>query len=261
MSPNNLKRVAAAIREIRKFYETGRASLQDHPGAGPYRGWSIQEGARRLGISPEHLRKAREFAKPAEGYTPEEVKALCASMREHQQPLGTSHVICLLAVAKDHREDLQRQVIEGGWSVSKLKQAIRLEHGSRKQGGRRPYIPKDREEFLAQLESECVSWRRWYVAAQNVYGGEGRLVLKTLPQRMQKALRETSTSIKGLLTKVSAELARANPGRMSPVESPPQKQGKQARPSPRKDRQSGAKGRSRKANAVSPLGLDLDINL
>ena len=161
--PDESEAVDRALARIKAFYERGRESLAEWPArdmkpAG-------ERGTRERVQFSEWERKARQFAHPERGYTPAELEALCTACRKAKFAMGTTHVIRLLTVTpRRGRAAMQRKVIAGRWSVSRLEREVR-KFGPRRGGGRRRDVPDDKILLLAQLGTMLRSWRRWHDAA------------------------------------------------------------------------------------------------
>src|SRR6185436_18409035 len=103
----------------------------------------------RWDVNPDTLRKARQFADPVEGYTAKELKELCVlidqvqSCQDPRLPLFTkTHVIRLLSVrSRTQRKHLQQKAVRQAWSIAQLKGEIAKRYGTRREGGRRRYLP------------------------------------------------------------------------------------------------------------------------
>jgi hypothetical protein len=171
------RQVAAAVRAVRDLYTVGRQSLAARPGRGPYGERAAEDEARRAGLHPDTLRKARAFADPVTGgYTPGELDELCRAVRVSWETFtargarfGRTHVLRLLGVPKagGRRAAVQRAMFACGWSTAELEAAIarrqrrrREAEGRRRAGGRRPGVGDDRRGLLARLGVLCESWRR-----------------------------------------------------------------------------------------------------
>ena len=116
---------------------------------------------------------------------------------------------------KRERSALQKEAIENGWSFSRLDSEIARRYGPRREGGRRPRIPKDLTGFLTQVEGSCVAWERWHEElSRNPKEGEARHVLVTdLSKTLQDRIKVALEGIKGLHGAVSQALKKQVPGR------------------------------------------------
>jgi hypothetical protein len=86
------QQVTAAIRAVRDLYTVGRQSLAARPGRGPCGRRAAEDEARRAGLLPDTLRKARVFADPVTGYTPAELADLCRAVRASWERFTAKHV-------------------------------------------------------------------------------------------------------------------------------------------------------------------------
>jgi hypothetical protein len=160
--------VEPSLQAVQKFYDTGRRSLDRHPGGRmPYGGVATE--AERLELHPEMLRKARAFAA---AYPEERLDRLFKLCRQHRYALGVSHVIRLLSVPdKRRRTALQRRVVTEAWSYAELEFAILKEQGIRSPTvGRRRRVPADGHEACLQLARLCEQWRRAALALRGPSG-------------------------------------------------------------------------------------------
>jgi hypothetical protein len=200
--------VQAAIASIRQYHEEGRRILQDVSMQGSYGQGSIQAQAERRGWNPTKARKARQFAEPTTGYSPDRLNELCRLIRGYRPHFGISHVGILLTVPWPERAELQKQCMAEYWSKSELEAEIKRLYGSRRQGGRRRHVP-DRDHALVQLDEMADSWQRWYRVATEERNGQDRpwTLLGTLPVNVQNGVQTVSRSMGLLKEAVAGELA------------------------------------------------------
>jgi hypothetical protein len=220
-------RVAEAVRKIRAFYTLGRAIPRKQPHRDAYNQRVVEAEAERLGTNTDYVRKARQFADPIEGYTPQELNELCRLIKavqltqdDRKAVFGTSHLLRLLTVRpRRRRAALQRRAIEGGWSVSELKLHIAKSFGTRRDGGRRRRIPSDRTALLAQLERMAEEWRRWQaeLSREPGPGAAGHVLLADLTEEMQKRIAAASAAVLRLQRAVVEELAQVQPRRAARI--------------------------------------------
>ena len=222
MSPNR-NRVTAAIKTIREFHALGRSlpkktSHKDGYGAG-----MVDAEARKRGVNPDTVRKARQFADPVTGYSREELVKLCLVLREVQTTqdrskasFTRSHIVRLLSVQKRERAELQNEAILNGWSTAELDSQIATRYGIRRDGGRRRRIPADETGRLANLEQMCESWRRWVdlatVNTQRSIRKTSRTA-RTFPAKVRRLIGHASDAIERLQNALTEELAARQPAR------------------------------------------------
>src|SRR5262249_52644241 len=131
------QKVAAAVNAIRDFHALGGELPKKETHGGAYAKGTMADEARTRRTNPDTLRKARQFADPAAGYTPQELNDLCRLIRRVQREqddglavLGKSHVLRLLTVRpKARRGALQRQAVGEGWSCHELERQIAARYG------------------------------------------------------------------------------------------------------------------------------------
>src|SRR4051794_14754900 len=100
-------KIDQTICDIRAYYKHGCSSLRQVP----YRNTpgAIARQSKQLQWNETKLRKARQFADPETGYTPELVDELCRLLRAHRPVFGTAHVGMLVTVSwADGRDELQK---------------------------------------------------------------------------------------------------------------------------------------------------------
>ena len=136
------QKVEEAVEAILDFFDLGRSLPRKLPHKEAYDQSIVDREAKRRGINPDTIRKARQFADAPTGYSEAEVQALCRLIREVQndrevgEPVfGKTHLIRLLSVPKRTRQALARRAIEKSWSVADLEAEIARRFGTRRQGG------------------------------------------------------------------------------------------------------------------------------
>ncbi|MGI8423322.1 MAG: hypothetical protein ACR2NO_04310 [Chloroflexota bacterium] len=211
------EKVRAAIAGIRKLHATGSELLKTRSRTEQAPSGAVARESQRLGIRPDMVRKARQFADPAYGYTRGELDDLCRELAAAQANasdarivFGVSHLVRLLSVAKNRRAALQRRAIKDGWSITALELEIAARYGTRKAGGRRRRIPRDPAGLLTQLEGMCEAWRRWHAAASASDNGVGPLA--ALPIGVRREITLAIAGLTRLHEVVAAQLATDKPG-------------------------------------------------
>jgi hypothetical protein len=196
--------VDQAIREIRAYHAQGRKSLREQPERGSWGAGEINAQAKKLGWNPDKLRSARQFADPENGYSGERLDELFRLLREHRPVFGVSHAGRLASVPMPLREEIQRECVEGNWSVAELGKAIKKRLGRRRHGGRRRRVSREAADVLVQLEEMTDTWRRWFRRAAD--GEDDRPILDGLPARVREKVREVDAAMSGLRDAVTARL-------------------------------------------------------
>ncbi len=152
------RRVEQSLRDIEKFYDQGKGSLEQYRERMAYGG--MLEVQKR-GTSTEMLRKARVCADPKVGYTRRELDQLIKDARESGYALGFSHIIRLLSVPKgEARCRLERLAIAGKWSRNRLDSEILKKFGQRRAlAGRHAHTPEDAGEALVSIAKLSRKWK------------------------------------------------------------------------------------------------------
>ena len=98
-----------AIAKLKLEYSWGLQVKEDAPRSKTYATGAIDEMAEVEGLSASIIRSRRQFALE---YNEAELKALFELMREHDSPIGITHVNLFLRVPKDSRNGESRS---RGW--------------------------------------------------------------------------------------------------------------------------------------------------
>jgi hypothetical protein len=208
--------VERSIREIREYHRQGRASLRELPERGRYGQRALDEQAERLGWNVTRLRKARQFADPAAGYSREQLNELFRLLRAHRPVFGTAHAGVLVTASwAEGRAELQRLCLEGNWSKAELEAHVKARLGPRRFGGRRRRVAEDPIQALVQLDEFADSWQRWYAIAveRPQDNGRGKSVLDRLPEPVRIETRKVQRAVRRLREAVAGALERARAGR------------------------------------------------
>lgn len=224
MSQARKTKVAAAVKAIRDFYALGRSLPRKQAHKDAYDQGTVDAEAKKRGINPDTVRKARQFADPTGGYTPAEVNDLCRLISKVQPGqddgdavFGRTHVIRLLSVPKHRRAGLQEAAIRGGRSTGELEARIAAKYGSRRDGGRKRRLPSDALGLLAQAERLCESWRRWVALVtpdpELPEGKSKAPSLDDLPPRIRRLVREADAAVAKLHETATEELKARRPSR------------------------------------------------
>lgn len=223
MSQSRRAKVTAAVKSIREFHEIGRSVPAHRSHREVYGEGIIREEARRRGMNPDTVGKARAFADRVNGYTPAELDDLCRLVREVQPGQDESlavfsrtHVIRLLSVPKRSRTGIQREAITNGWSTAELERRIATLFGTRAAGGRRRRVPKDALGKLVQVEGMCETWARWAteVQRQRAAPASRSRPPADVPPRVQQLVDAATAAIEALHRAVLAELAQLRSSRV-----------------------------------------------
>jgi hypothetical protein len=224
VSQTRKAKVSAAVKAIRDFYALGRSLPKKQPHKHAYDQGTIDAEARKRGISPDTVRKARQFADPVAGYTPGEVNELCRLITAVQfrqgddyAVFGRTHLIRLLSVKKHLRAGLQETAIRDGWSTGELEAQISARYGSRRDGGRKRRLPSDALGLLTQVERLCESWRRWVsLVTPGSDQPKGKITtpsLDDLPPGVRRLVREADAAMAKLHEGATNELKSRRPSR------------------------------------------------
>ena len=222
MSKARAKRVVVAVRGIKDFHATGRKLPPKASHREAYNQGTIQTAGEQMGLSAEAARQARQLADPVAGYTALELRELCALIKSTQPDqddalpvFGKTHLIRLLSVPKSRRAGLQRAVVRGAWSTSRLESEIAAKFGTRREGGRRRQVPQDDVGLLVQLEGACEGWRRLLAAVDHPATEEksGHATLIDLPEHVRRQARAAGRAVPALQEAVTDELAERRPNR------------------------------------------------
>jgi len=217
-------RVGAAVKAIRDFHALGRSLPKKQPHKEAYDQGSVDAEAGKRGINPDTVRKARQFADPAAGYTPAEVNDLCRLIIAVQPGqddgyavFGRTHLIRLLSVKKQYRAGLQEAAVRGGWSTGELEAQIASRYGSRRDGGRKRRLPTDVLGLLTQVERLCEGWRRWVALVsadrERQEGKASGPSLNDLPARVRRLVRDADAAMAKLHGAATDDLKARRPGR------------------------------------------------
>lgn len=210
-------KVEEAVREIRDFYDMGRKVEPKRPHKEAYGKNLVEHDARLWQEKASSIQKAREFANPEDGFTRHELTELCRLIREvqiHQDEdkavFTRSHLIRVLSVRpKRRRRAFQREVIENGWSYAEMEAEIAKRFGSRRHGGRKPRLPRDKAGLLVQVEGTCESWRRWDEAFSALVNDDKHI----LPAAIQGQIKAVSKDLRKLHLAVIEQLKELHPER------------------------------------------------
>jgi hypothetical protein len=227
VSQSRSSAVVAAVKAIKDFHAIGEALPKKASHREVYDKGVIESAAAKLGINPDTVRKARQFADPAAGYSRAELNALCQLITkiqpgqdERYAVFGRTHVIRLLSVQKRWRTGLQATAIREGWSLAELQGQIAARYGNRRDGGRKRRVPTDALALTAQIEKLCENWRRWFSlaaptkeATSDEAAGGRHVPLDGLPPALAEHIRATDAAIATLHRAATDELCARKPGR------------------------------------------------
>ena len=208
--------VDEAIRQIRAYYRQGKASLKELPGRGGYDVGAIVTQARRLREqepgnhwSDTKLRKARQLARPKDGYSAPQLNDLCRLLRAHRPHFGVAHLGVLVTVRwTDGRKALQKKCIVNDWSKTELEAQIKLRFGSRRQGGRHRRVATDPGQLLVQIDEAADSFLRWYkvAAGEDEEGSEEPCALDALSDSVRRRVLAVKSAMDDLRKAVRRQL-------------------------------------------------------
>ena len=128
-----------AVKDIRRFYEAGRKTLDDYQGQLPWRKGPAL--AAKLGWNRDKLEKARQFARDM---SKRDVNQLCRKIEDGGFRVTVQHLARLLAVKDQKRRwGLIDKTIQNKWSCRDLVVAIQLRMGRRQPRSGRKIRLKD----------------------------------------------------------------------------------------------------------------------
>jgi hypothetical protein len=214
--------VSEVIQVVRDFYRIGVESLRERPKRGGYAAGETEREARKHGMNPDTLRKARTFADPSVGYSATEVDELCESIAAswdnfvaNGANIGRTHIIRLLGVqkARGKRDSIQNLMFRRGWSTAELEGEIRRRFGRRKRGGRRADIGRNLHELIGHLDSQCEAWLRLdgQLASRQEEGV--RPTFKDLSPPVCSLVNQITKGMRGLRTAIDAQRRPASASR------------------------------------------------
>ena len=195
--------VDIALGNLRAFYEAGLAAREQFGDRAPYGSLTKLRPS-----DAAKLLKARQFADPARGYSPEQFEKLCAQCRKHAFALGPAVAANLLRVpAGPKRASLQKKLIEEQWSNRRLLLEIhtRFEKG-RPAAGRRQRLPEDPTAVLLMLDEVCVRWERLCKSIGDSGEDPKSSAAAKLPIPVRTAIRDADLQIKLLRMKLAKHL-------------------------------------------------------
>jgi hypothetical protein len=216
------RKVDEGIRKVRAFHQLGQQSLTRYPERSEYAKGQIDAQAKAKKINADTLRKARAFASQYGKPDLDELFSLC---RKHCFAPNTSLILRLVTLPiKKERRALQREAIVGHWTITRLNRELAARYGARRLGGRLRAIPPDKVGLLAQLETMCEEWKRWYAALQrNPKPGAKKASERDLPPQLRKKVQAVLKQIEDLQLSVGHELMREVPGRIPLAAKGPRK--------------------------------------
>lgn len=232
MSQSRANAVQEAIESIKQFHSIGSKIPKKTSHKDAYASGVIDAVAEKYKLNPDTARKARHFADPIAGYSAAELSKLCALVQKLQKDqddgkpvFGRTHVMRMLSVPKSERESLQREAMEGAWSLAMLEEKIAERYGTRGDGGRPRRVASGGDTLLTQLDNMCESWRRWHQAVEPDEHSDPSqsgtdtteeptcAKLTDLPQNVRAHVRAALAAITTLHATVTKELARLHPDR------------------------------------------------
>lgn len=199
-------RVSEAVKRLEEAHRIGRQIRREQRSLAPHGHPTVEVVAAGMGLNADNYRKLRLFADPDTGYSKQELVELCQRCKKYQRPLGFTIVAKLLKIRnKKERSKLQRQAIEGAWSIADMDVELARLHGRRRWAGRKPKVPHDADEALMQLDSLCLKWRRWYTQIAEESGtGPSEVGLDDLPETVRRPLTKATRVIQQIEDAVAA---------------------------------------------------------
>ncbi len=181
------QKVEAVIKQVRGYYQLGQELLKAHVERGGYDAHFFDAEAAERGCNSTYLRKAAQFARAPDGYSPHQLEQLVKLLRTHRALVGITHIGLLVTLRwKRGRMEVQSSCIRERWSKAVLQAEIHKRVGrARPHCGRRRRID-DASHALVQLEGIAESWRRWSGLARGDPTEQMRGVLADLPKSIRK---------------------------------------------------------------------------
>ena len=196
---------AAAIADLRKAHEIGRAILEEHPGSGPLGSRVIKGLELDFGLNADRVREYRRFAA---SYTTADLDTLCQRCERHDRALGFRIVVKLMRIGdKKNRGKQEKEVIAGDWSLDDLL-SEQFMTARRPKVGRKPKLPSTRDEMLVMLEGMCMRWGRLYDELSKG-DSESHIGLRDLTKAVREQLKAATEAIGELETVVTNRLKKS----------------------------------------------------
>jgi hypothetical protein len=223
------EKVKTAVASIKALHKLGQALPKKTNHKDTYDKGTVDAAAKKHNVNSDTVRKARQFADPANGYDQAELKELCELIRTIQDKqddkwpvFGHTHIIRMQSVPKKDRPDLQRKAIIEAWSCKRLEDEIATRYGSRRDGGRKRRVPQDANGLLTQIEGMCETWERWLKTVEPPENNEPNPNSKTVPNALLTSLsantraqvRAAGRAINALHTTVIKDLQRNDSNRV-----------------------------------------------
>ncbi|MBX7106639.1 MAG: hypothetical protein K1X57_21370 [Gemmataceae bacterium] len=129
------------------------------PNADPRMDAGLKEFASNHGLKPSELAQAMRAARRLSRQDLDELSGL---IKASNSRFGTSHLTILLSVTRrSARISLARRAIKNGWGFRDLNRVIRLQHGTRKHGGRKFRAPENERVAAEQFIVMTKTWLKW----------------------------------------------------------------------------------------------------
>lgn len=153
---------------------------------------STVEFAAKHGLNENTMRKIRAFARE---YSEAELDEICRQTRPNGLPLHWGYVPTLLSVqskgGKSARQKFQRLAIKHGWTVPKLREAIRERYGGKGGHGRALKPPTDLRAGIRQVVADAETLSRGCRALAVLAAKEGQKSMAAKLRRFIAGLRLT----------------------------------------------------------------------
>ncbi|MEX2671410.1 MAG: hypothetical protein WD294_04785 [Phycisphaeraceae bacterium] len=198
-----------AADSIEQFYEVGRQSLEDHPGR--FHSGEAAKAAKKTGLTATMLGRARKFADPDRGYTPEQLEHLVKTCRKGPHPVTREHVVRLLSLSKGDRRRIAKRIADEGWTTIRLNEEIKRlprKDGAPRRGGRTPKPLRDRGELLVQLRLRLEKWQAWHAWVKSPPAEEEQVTIAALPKPLRDQLEVVDKATTKALKIVEKEVKR-----------------------------------------------------
>lgn len=195
------REVERAISAVHRYWHLGRDSWCIDGERLPYG----QGKARWSGHSAEMYRKARDVSSQ---YDLDALHRLFGLCRQRRFRVGITHLIRLATVPKKDRPQIERDMVEGAWSLRQLNAVIRLRYGNRKEhAGKKPKIPLDPQFIRMELWRLTAQWFRFALALEGISNANDC----RSEQALRPSERELLRGIQRQMANLQARLSKGQP--------------------------------------------------
>jgi hypothetical protein len=199
--------VSAAIADLKEAYKIGVAIIRKYGPKNELGSQAIAELAQQHGVGVGRIRKCRQLAL---GYSQTNLDALYKLSKAGGYPLGLTLLIRALKVENEvKRINELKQAIKEGRGLVEVQTKLFGQYPRRERVGRKPKLPKQPAELLAELEGWCVRWQRMHKELSEKNPSRPHVHLSELSQTVQDRLDEVIGAIGGLKQAVARCLKTA----------------------------------------------------